>query len=141
VVALDVGSLILKVQQEPKLETRIRNGHTDAVRLGLLFGIGYALMRVHVEHAPNFVVLQVVISLSASILFGSALQIDSVVDESLGGQAARLHLDVQQIVVAFPFEAIEVAWFGNFPLAANEDAGTRLGKMFPTPQVVTSSGH
>jgi hypothetical protein len=37
--ALDVGSLILKVQQQPKLETGIRNGHFDAVRLGLLFGI------------------------------------------------------------------------------------------------------
>jgi hypothetical protein len=38
-VAFDVGSLILKVQQQPKLEAGVRNGHFDAVRLGLLPGI------------------------------------------------------------------------------------------------------
>lgn len=40
VVSFDVGSLILKVQQQPKLETRIRDGCIDAIRLGLLFGFG-----------------------------------------------------------------------------------------------------
>src|SRR5208282_3686138 len=98
-------------------------------------------MCVHIKYAPDFVVLQVVISLPASFLLSLALQFDSIVDESLGGQAARLYLDVQQVVVTFPFEAIEIAGFGDFPLAANQDAGTRLGKVLSTPQVVTSSGH
>jgi len=48
---------------------------------------------------------------------------------------------MQQGVVAFLLEAIEIAGFGNFALTANEDVGTRLGKRPSTPQVVTSSGH
>jgi len=98
-------------------------------------------MRVHVKHAPDLVVLQVVIFLPASILFSSVLQIDSIVDESLGGQAARLDLDVQQVVVPFPLKAVKVAGFGYFALAANQYPGTRLRKMPSTPEIISLGGH
>jgi hypothetical protein len=98
-------------------------------------------MRVHVKHAPDLVVLQVVISLPASVLFSIALQIDSIVDESLGSQAARLDLDVEQVIVAFPFKAVKVAGFGYFALAANQYPGTRLRKMPSAPEIISLVGH
>lgn len=66
-VAFNVRPLILEVQQQPKLEARIRDGQFDLVSLCFLLRLWYVFMRVHVENAPNLIVSEVVILLSVRL--------------------------------------------------------------------------
>jgi hypothetical protein len=95
-VALDVGSLILKVQQQPKLETRIRNGQFYVVRSRFLLGVRDVLMCVHVKYAPDLVILEVIVLFPASLTLSPFLFLDSVVNKSFGIHAARHDFDLHK---------------------------------------------
>ena len=78
-VPLNMGGVVLEVEDEPEFDARVGHGHADTVGEGLLHGGAHIRMLVDVEHAP---VLIAGAPTSALCLPGFvALLLDSVVDD------------------------------------------------------------
>jgi hypothetical protein len=61
-VPIEPGRLLLEVQERPELEAGVRDCQLDSTVASLLSGIVKPGVVVHVEHAPDFVIAQEVIT-------------------------------------------------------------------------------
>jgi len=91
---LQVGSLILEMQQRPQLEARIRDREFYAVGSGLLTGIGEVGMNVNVEDTPNLIIAKEIVSSSAGLTVGLLLPCRGALHKGLGNGAPVVDLDV-----------------------------------------------
>jgi hypothetical protein len=75
-VSIDECTLFLKVQNNPKLEARIRNRSVYIVVPSLLLGLGKERVLVYVENAPSLVVFKILVLSAPCILCCAILCLD-----------------------------------------------------------------
>ena len=82
-----MSTLIPKMQQDPKLKTRIRNRKFYPIVFGLLLGFRHKRMLVYVKNAPDMVKEEIVVFLSLSCFLGYLFEIDGPLDQRLRDRA------------------------------------------------------
>jgi hypothetical protein len=123
--------LILKVQQHPKLETRIRDRDLYAIVAGLLLCFREERVNVNVKNASDCVVLQILIFSLLRGLFGSPLKLGRSLDQRLW-RSARLDLQLNKTSDLVP-EVVEVVALGYFTFADDQDPPLYVSKGAAAP--------
>jgi hypothetical protein len=99
---LDMGGLVLKMEQKPQLKARIGNREMNCVRLGLLFGLWHEWVFIDVEHAPDAVIAQVVTLTASGFALGLFLPLHRSPDNGSGNAADHRAHRRSGIVLALP---------------------------------------
>jgi len=133
-VTVDVGRLILEVDDEPQLDARIRHHDLDSVRTGELDGVCNVGMLINIEHAPNGGIAPA--PAPVGLALGLALRCHCTLDESEGRPTTGIDGD-KYVVSKKATQRQEVAVLRLRTLHQDENLGPR--GILPSPLRPTGS--
>lgn len=121
-----VAGLLDEMKQQPQFEAWVGHRDTNILSSRQPLSRNQTDVLIDIEHAPDFVVLQVVITLTPGTLGGIIPECRSSLDERLRVSTRRFHMNSDRICPVRDAKPVEVFGFRNDTLTHDEQQRHRL---------------
>jgi hypothetical protein len=127
-----VPVLLGEVEQQPQLEAGVGNRELNSVFAGDYACLIQTLVLIDVEHAPDLVVAQVVVTFAVRLLTGLIRQLGRVLHEGTGIAPGRLDVHTHRSRSLHPAESVQITGLGDATLAHDKEKWQRIAR-WPAP--------